>query len=158
MPEHHATVEWLRATPDFKYATYNRAHVLRFEGGIEVPATAAPANVPASAPKAPGVDPEQAFVAAISSCHMLWFLHLACTVKFTVDRYVDHAVGVLAKNSGGKMAITRVTLRPAVTFGGPAPARAQLEQLHEKAHEECFIASSVLSEVVIELQEPQERE
>jgi organic hydroperoxide reductase OsmC/OhrA len=156
MSEHHATVEWRRATPDFKYATYNRAHVLRFDGGIEVAATAAPGNVPASA--APGVDPEQAFVAAISSCHMLWFLHLACTAKLTVDRYVDDAVGVLARNRDGRMAITRVTLRPAVSFGGAAPTRAQLGKLHEKAHEECFIASSVLSEIVIELQETRERE
>jgi organic hydroperoxide reductase OsmC/OhrA len=150
MSEHSATVEWRRTTADFKYATYNRSHVLRFDGGIEIPAAAAPGNIPATAPKAAGVDPEEGFVAAIASCHMLWFLHLACAAKFTVDRYTDHAVGVLGKNRDGKLAVTRVTLRPAVTFGGTAPTRAQLEQLHEKAHEECFIANSVRSEVIIE--------
>jgi len=150
MSEHHATVEWRRTAPGFDYATYDRAHVLRFDGGIEVPAGAAPANVPKTAPRAAGVDPEQAFVAAISSCHMLWFLHLACAAKLTVDRYTDDAVGVLAKNERGRMAITRVTLRPAVVFAGTQPAPGQLEQLHEKAHEECFIANSVRSEVIIE--------
>src|SRR5690349_8813497 len=106
MSDHHASVEWRRTTPDFSYATYDRAHVLRFDGGIEVPAGAAPGNIPKTAPRAPGVDPEQAFVAALSSCHMLWFLHLACSAKLVVDRYTDRAVGVLAKNLQGKMAIT----------------------------------------------------
>ena len=158
MSDHHATVEWRRTTADFRYATYDRSHVLRFEGGIEVPAGAAPGNVPASAPKAPGVDPEQAFVAAISSCHMLWFLHLACEAGLTVDRYTDRAVGVLAKNGEGRMAITRVTLRPEIAFSGTGPAPGQLEQLHEKAHEKCYIANSVRSEVVVEPQATREKE
>jgi organic hydroperoxide reductase OsmC/OhrA len=149
--EHFATVEWRRTTPDFKYPTYDRAHHLRFDEGLEIAATGARANIPASAPYSPGVDPEQALVAAISSCHMLWFLHLACDAKLVVDRYTDRAVGVLAKNRDGKMAITRVTLRPEIAFGaGTQPTREQLDELHEKAHERCFIANSVKSEIVIE--------
>ena len=151
MSEHSATIEWHRATPDFKYPTYNRSHVLRFESGIEVPASASPANMPATAPRTPGVDPEEGFVAAISSCHMLWFLHIACTRKFTVDRYTDQAVGVLEKDRKGKVSVTRVTLRPVVVFGGDVqPTPKQLAELHEKAHEECFIANSVKTEIVIE--------
>ncbi len=150
MSDHFATVEWRRTTPDFSYATYDRSHVLRFESGIEVPARASPANIPSTAPKAKGVDPEEGFVAAISSCHMLWFLHVAHTRKFTVDRYVDHAVGVLEKDRRGRMSVTRVTLRPAGVFGGSRPTAEQLAGLHEEAHAQCFIANSVKTEIVIE--------
>ncbi len=152
MSEHSATVEWQRATPDFAYATYNRSHRVRFAQGLEYPAGAAPENVPATAPRPPGVDPEQAFVASIASCHMLWFLHLATNRKLIVDRYADRAVGVLDKNAEGKMAVTRVTLRPSIAFGGAAPSAEQLRELHEKAHERCFIANSVRTEIVIEPQ------
>jgi organic hydroperoxide reductase OsmC/OhrA len=150
MSEHSATIEWHRATPDFSYRTYDRSHVWRFESGVEVPARASPANIPPTAPKAPGVDPEEGFVAAISSCHMLWFLHVACTRKFTVDRYSDHATGVLEKDRAGKMSVTRVTLRPAVVFSGTRPTAEQLAELHEEAHEQCFIANSVKTEITIE--------
>jgi organic hydroperoxide reductase OsmC/OhrA len=154
MSEHFATVEWQRTTPDFQYATYDRGHRLRFDEGIEIAGTAARANIPATAPQAAGADPEQLFVASLSSCHMLWFLHLATVAKFVVDRYVDRAAGVLEKNRDGKMAITKVTLRPAVVFGaGAQPTRAQLRELHEKAHARCFIANSVSSQVVVEPQE-----
>jgi len=151
MSEHSATIEWRRATSDFKYATYNRSHVWRFESGIEVPACAAPANIPSAAPKSKGVDPEEGFVAAISSCHMLWFLHLASTRKFIVDGYTDNAVGVLEKDRDGKVSVTRVSLRPKVTFGGVnRPTAEQLAVLHHEAHEQCFIANSVKTEIVIE--------
>ena len=150
MSEHSATIEWRRATPDFSYRTYNRSHVWRFESGVEVPARASPANIPPTAPNTPGVDPEEGFVAAISSCHMLWFLHVACTRKLTVDRYSDHATGVLEKDRGGKMSVTRVTLRPAVVFSGTPPTAEQLGELHEEAHEQCFIANSVKTEIAIE--------
>ena len=150
MSEHSATVEWRRATPDFRYPTYNRSHTLRFESGVEVPACASPANVPATAPKTPGVDPEEGFVAAISSCHMLWFLHIACTHKFIVDRYHDDALGTLEKDRDGKVSVTRVILRPSVSFSGPPPTTDQLAELHEEAHEKCFIANSVKTEIVIE--------
>ena len=150
MSEHSATVEWRRTTPDFSYRTYNRAHVWKFESGIEVPGRASPANVPSTLAQAPGVDPEEGFVAAISSCHMLWFLHVACTHKFIVDRYSDRAVGVLEKDGTGRMSVTRVTLRPEVAFSGASPTSEQLAELHEQAHQECFIANSVKTEIVIE--------
>ena len=150
MSEHSATIEWRRATPDFRYPTYDRSHTLRFEAGVEVPACASPANIPPTAPKARGVDPEEGFVAAISSCHMLWFLHVACTHKFIVDRYSDHATGVLEKDRAGKTSVTRVTLGPAVVFSGAQPTPEQLAELHEEAHRQCFIANSVKTEIVIE--------
>ena len=150
MSEHRATIEWKLESTDFAYESYNRAHVMTFDGGVQVPAAAAPANIPFSAVGAPGVDPEQAFVAALSSCHMLWFLHLACNRKLKVTRYRDEAVGVLEKGPDGKEAVTRVTLRPAVSFDGTPPEPAQFAELHEKAHQRCFIANSVKSEVVIE--------
>ena len=150
MSEYKATVEWRRQGADFDYKTYNRSHELTFEHGIRVPGSAAPGNIPRSARGTPGVDPEQAFVASLSSCHMLWFLHLACQAKFAVDRYLDEATGVLERNAEGRMAMTRVTLRPVVTYAGRAPSAEEHAQLHEGAHDECFIANSVKTEVVIE--------
>ena len=150
MSEYKATVEWRRQSADFDYQTYNRSHTLAFEGGIRVPASAAPGNMPPTAAGVPGVDPEQAFVASLSSCHMLWFLHLASRAKYVVDRYVDEASGVLEKNAEGKMAMTRVTLRPVVTYTGRAPGAEEHAQLHEGAHDKCFIANSVKTEIVIE--------
>lgn len=150
MSEHKATIEWRRRSADFDYQTYSRGHTLEFEGGIRVPASAAPANIPPTAAGAPGVDPEQAFVASISSCHMLWFLHIANRAKYVVDHYVDAASGVLEKNADGRMAMTRVTLRPVVTYAGRAPGAEEHAQLHEAAHDKCFVANSVKSEVVIE--------
>jgi len=150
MSEHKATIEWRRQSADFDYKTYNRTHSLAFEGGIRVPASAAPANIPPTAAGAPGVDPEQAFVASISSCHMLWFLHLANRARFVVDRYVDEATGVLEKNAEGRMAMTRVTLRPVVNYAGRSPSTQEHARLHEDAHDQCFVANSVKSEVIIE--------
>ena len=150
MSEHRATIDWRLETAEFSYETYNRTHAWTFDGGVHVPAAAAPGNIPRSAPGAPGVDPEQAFVAALSSCHMLWFLHLACNRKLKVTRYRDEAVGVLEQAADGKEAVTRVTLRPAVSFDGTVPAPGQLAQLHEKAHERCYIANSVKTKVVVE--------
>ena len=144
MSEHHASIEWSREGRDFVYETYSRQHVLRFSS-IAVPGNAAPGNIPKTVPPAPGVDPEQAFVAALSSCHMLWFLHLACQRKFVVDRYVDEAVGVLAGTW-----ISKVTLRPVVSFSGKAPSDEEHRALHHKAHEKCYIANSVKSEVLVE--------
>ena len=144
MSEHRATVEWQRSG-EFRYESYSRSHVLKFAGSIEIPGSAAPANIPPTAAGAPGVDPEQAFVAALSSCHMLWFLHIASRAGWVVDRYVDDAVGILDKTW-----MSRVTLRPAVTFSGKAPSPEEHAALHEKAHEKCFIANSVKTEVRIE--------
>ena len=145
MSEHRATVEWSRDGQPFAYETYSRKHTLRFEGDVKVPGNAAPANIPKTVPPAPGVDPEQAFVAALSSCHMLWFLHLAQVRKYVVDRYVDEAVGQL-----DKVWISKVTLRPTVTFSGKAPTEEEHRALHHKAHEKCYVANSVKSEVVVE--------
>ncbi len=150
MSEHRATIEWRLDGREFAYPSYNRSHAWSFEGGIEVPAGAAPGNIPPSAAGPAGVDPEQAFVAAISSCHMLWFLHLACNRKLKVLRYRDEAVGLLEKGKDGKEAVTRVTLRPAVSFEGAPPSPEQFAQIHEKAHERCFIANSVKTEILLE--------
>ena len=150
MSVHEATIEWRRVTPDFEYATYDRGHWLEFGEDIRIPGTAARANIPPTAPLSPGIDPEQAFVASLSSCHMLWFLHLACTAKLVVDHYVDRAAGVLERNAEGRMAMTRVTLKPSVSFSGTQPSEADVRALHERAHEECFIANSVKSAVAIE--------
>jgi organic hydroperoxide reductase OsmC/OhrA len=144
MSEHRATVEWKRQG-EFAYETYSRMHEWRFDSGVGVAGRANPGNIPKTAPSAPGVDPEEAFVASLSSCHMLWFLHLAGQRKFVVDRYVDEAVGVLDRNW-----ISKVTLRPVVTFSGKAPSDEEHHALHHKAHEKCFIANSVKSEVLVE--------
>ena len=143
MSEHRATVEW-RRSGEFRYETYSRNHVIAF-GDIRVPGNAAAENIPATVTPAIGVDPEQSFVASLSACHMLWFLHLACQKKWVVDRYVDEAVGVLDKTW-----ISHVTLRPVVSFAGAAPSREEHAALHERAHEKCFIANSVKTEVRVE--------
>lgn len=147
MSEHKVTLEWKRETDSFSYETYNRDHVLVFEGGIRVPASAAPAyrGNPAH------VNPEDALVAALSSCHMLTFLAVAAKKQLVVDRYSDHAVGVLEKNQKGKLAITRVILRPRIVFGGSiSPTQEQITALHERAHSDCFIANSVTTDVTVE--------
>lgn len=145
MSEHRATVSWERTTEDFTYETYPRAHTWEFDGGVVVPASAAPGY----AGDPDRVDPEEAFVAALSSCHMLTFLALAARKRLVVDRYRDVAVGEMEKNADGKLAITRVVLRPEVTFQEP-PAPDVVEQMHHKAHEHCFIANSVKTDVVVE--------
>jgi organic hydroperoxide reductase OsmC/OhrA len=143
MSEHRATVEWKRSG-EFRPETYSRSHVLRFED-IVVAGTAAPANIPKTAVGGPGVDPEQAFVGALCACHMLWFLYLASQKKWVVEAYVDEAVGVLDKTW-----MSRVTLRPVVTFSGKRPTEEEHQALHHKAHEKCFIANSVKTEVIVE--------
>ena len=150
MSEHRATTDWRLETADFSYESYNRSHALAFEQGVRAPGTAAASNIPSTAVGTPGIDPEQSFVAAVSACHMLWFLHLACNRKFKVTRYHDEAVGILEKRADGKEAITRVTLRPAVSFDGAAPTPEQHTQLHEKAHERCYVANSVNSEILVQ--------
>ena len=144
MSEHKATVIWARGGKDFGYKSYSRDHVWRYENGVEVPASATPSYL--GNPQR--VDPEAAFVAALSSCHMLTFLALASHRGFVVDSYEDHAVGYLEKNAAGKMAMTRVELRPRIVFSGSNdPTAADLDSLHDKAHRECFIANSVMTDV-----------
>ena len=146
MSEHKVSVKWPRNSTDFGYKNYNRDHVWRFDSGVEVPASAAPAYL--GNPQR--VDPEAAFVAALSSCHMLTFLALASNKGFVVDSYEDNAVGHVEKNANGKLAITRVDLHPNIAFGGAKqPTPADLDWLHDKAHRECFIANSVTTTISV---------
>ncbi len=147
MSEHKVALEWKRDKEGFSYETYSRDHVLVFEGGVRIPASAAPAYRGNLA----HVNPEEALVAALSSCHMLTFLAGAAKKQFVVDQYSDHAVGILEKNQKGKLAITRVVLHPRVVFGGPTPPTSeQITALHERAHSDCFIANSVTTDVTVE--------
>jgi organic hydroperoxide reductase OsmC/OhrA len=147
MSEYTATVYWQRLGAVFTDNKYSRAHEWRFDGGVTVPGSSSPhvVRVPLSDPSA--VDPEEAFIASLSSCHMLFFLSLAAAQGFVVDTYEDQAVGVLAKNEAGKLAMTVVTLRPKAVFSGKAPTAEQLDRLHHRSHDECFIASSVKTDV-----------
>jgi len=148
MAQYVAEVLWQRNGQNFLDNHYSRRHLLRFDGGVEVAGSSSPHVVPLPMSDAAAIDPEEAFVASLSSCHMLWFLSIAAKPRFCVDRYLDAAVGVMAKNDQGKMAMTVVTLRPAVTFSGERqPTREQIEALHHEAHEACYIANSVKSEV-----------
>lgn len=148
MGQYTAVVVWERNGAVFTDNRYSRGHHWRFDGGVEVPASSSPLAAPVPLSVAEAVDPEEAFVASLSSCHMLWFLFIAAKRGFLVDRYRDDAVGVLAKNSGGRIAMTVVTLRPDATFAGERkPTRAELDAMHHEAHDRCFIANSVTTEM-----------
>lgn len=154
MSHYTSTIRWERGAQPFLDNRYSRAHLWRFDGGTEVPASSSPSVIPLPMSRADAVDPEEAFVASLSSCHMLWFLSIAAKKKYIVDSYEDQAEGVMEKNAQGKTAMTKVTLRPLVVFSGAnVPDKAQLDALHHAAHEQCFIANSVLSEVVCEPRE-----
>jgi organic hydroperoxide reductase OsmC/OhrA len=151
MSEYQATVEWNRGDARFTDKRYSRGHLWRFDGGVEVPASASPHVVPLPMSVAAAVDPEEALVAALSSCHMLFFLSLAAARGLVVDSYRDEAVGTMAKDAGGKLAMSKVVLRPDVRYGGgQRPSRDEEDALHHQAHEECFIARSVRTEVTCE--------
>jgi organic hydroperoxide reductase OsmC/OhrA len=147
MSEHEVRVEWRRGAVEFTYESYDRTHSWTFGGGVRIEASGAPEyrgrrELP---------NPEEALVAALSSCHMLTFLAIAARRRLVVERYDDEAVGHLEKNPQGRLAITRVTLRPRVAFGGEkAPGGEELSRLHHLAHEQCFIANSVTTEVSVE--------
>lgn len=149
MSEHHASIVWQRTSKDFTYDAYNRAHEWRFVA----------ATVPASATKeyrgdAARVNPEEALVASLSSCHMLTFLAIAARKKLPLDSYSDDAVGWMEKNEQGRLAITRVTLRPKIAWSaGVSVSREDLDKMHHAAHEGCFIANSVKTQVSVEPQE-----
>lgn len=149
--KHHygAEVLWQRAPHEaFTDNRYSRRHLLRFDGGTEVPGSSSPLVVPLPMSDAAAVDPEEAFIASIAACHMLWFLSLAADEGFVVDAYQDAASGVMSLNAGGKFWISHVTLHPQVRFAGMRPPDTDaIEQLHHRAHEACFIANSVKSEV-----------
>ena len=147
MSEHRATINWHRDTDDFKYDTYRRDHTWAFEGET-VNASAAPKYLGSPA----RVDPEEAFVASLSSCHMLSFLAIAARKNLVVDAYSDKAVGFMDKNEAGRLAITRVELRPAITFAPETqPSPNEIANMHHLSHKQCFIANSVktIVEVII---------
>jgi organic hydroperoxide reductase OsmC/OhrA len=147
MSEHAARIAWSRGSAAFDYETFSRDHTWTFPDGVTVNASSAPAFLGADA----AVDPEEAFVAAVSACHMLTFLAIASRKRIAVDGYEDDAVGVLEKNAEGRLAVTRITLRPRVTFADPAAVSAEeLGKLHDSAHRNCFIANSIRSEVTLE--------
>jgi len=151
MSTHGATISWQRGQDAFLDGKYSRRHVWRFDGGVEVPGSSSPHTVRAPYSDPHAVDPEEAFVASIASCHMLWFLSIAAGRGFRVDRYVDEAVGTMARNAAGKLAVTRVVLRPTIAFSGDrVPARGEIDAMHHEAHAECFIANSVTTEITIE--------
>ena len=151
MSAHTTTIRWTRdPSTDFTKGQYSRAHTWEFDGGLTVPASPSPHIVPAPWNDPSGVDPEEAFIASLSSCHMLFFVDFARRAGFVVDAYVDEAEGVLEKRADGKMAMTRVTLHPQITWGGTHPDEAAIADLHHRAHEACFIANSVNTEVKVE--------
>ena len=148
MSHYTAQTLWERKDANFLDNRYSRRHLLRFDGGLEVPGSSSPSVVPLPMSDASALDPEEAFVSALSSCHMLWFLTMAVKRRFRVDRYFDAAVGVMEKNAEGKVAMTVVTLYPEVSFSGEhQPSREELAKMHHDAHEACFIANSVKTEV-----------
>jgi organic hydroperoxide reductase OsmC/OhrA len=147
MSEHKAAIAWRRDGADFDSETYPRDHEWSFPGGVAVPASAAP-DFKGNPSR---VNPEEALVATIAGCHMLTLLAVAAKKRWTVDRYDDDPVGVLEKNSDGRMAVTRITLRPRIEFSGERrPTEEQIAALHETAHKHCFIANSVKTEVTVE--------
>jgi organic hydroperoxide reductase OsmC/OhrA len=150
MARYVATISWERGDDRFSDNRYSRAHRWRFDGGAEVPASSSPHVVPLPLSDAAGVDPEEAFVAALSSCHMLWFLSIAAKRGLIVDRYEDEAEGILGEDERGRLAMTRVALRPRVSFHGTGPGEREEAAMHHAAHEACFIANSVRTEVVVE--------
>ena len=145
---HAASIRWERGDAPFTDRRYSRAHVWRFDGGLEVPASSSPHVVPLPLSDAHAVDPEEAFVAALSSCHMLWFLDIACRAGWRVDSYEDEATGRMGLNEAGRQVIALVTLRPCVRFAdGRSPDAITLAHLHHEAHLACYLANSVRCEL-----------
>ena len=151
MSTYTAVVSWSRGDQPFTDGKYSRGHKWRFDGGAEVPGSSSPHVVKPPLSDVSAVDPEEAFIASLSSCHMLFFLDFARRAGFRIDSYEDNAEGELAKDAEGRMAMTVVTLRPKVVFSGDKqPSPADLDDLHHRSHEACFIAHSVTSEVRVE--------
>jgi organic hydroperoxide reductase OsmC/OhrA len=154
MGDYRATVEWrLEPGQDFAGGRYSRGHSVTFEGGHQVPGTASHHVIGKKWAVEGAVDPEQMLVGSISTCHMLTFLHIARNAGFVVTRYRDEAVGVMEKNAAGRLAVTRVTLRPEIVYEGRRPTEAERDRLHHEAHEECFIANSVTTQITVEERE-----
>jgi organic hydroperoxide reductase OsmC/OhrA len=148
---YHATVTWRRAEDaDFGKGRYSRGHVWRFDGGIEVKAAASPLIVPRSLTPEDAVDPEEALVASLSSCHMLTFLDIARRAGFVIESYEDKAVGLLERNTAGHLWMSKLTLRPQIAWGGAPPSAEELDRLHHDAHDNCIVANSVMTEVRVQ--------
>ena len=147
MTTYTATIRWNRSGATYTDGRYNRAHEWAFDGGAVVPASSSPHVVPLPMSDERGVDPEEAFVASLSSCHMLFFLDFARRAGFVVDSYVDEADGVMEKGADGRIWMSRVTLRPVIEWASRAPKTAEIADLHHKAHDACFIANSVKTDV-----------
>jgi len=149
---HKAMISWKRTSEEFLKGKYSREHTWTFDGGLVLQASPSPSVVPAPYSNAAYVDPEEAFVASLSSCHMLTFLYLAGRNGFQVDSYDDEAVGVVTKNERKLPWVSTVTLNPRIVFSGTKlPTRAEEEHLHHESHEQCFIANSVKTEVLVKL-------
>ena len=149
MSKHRATISWKCTSTEFINGRYSREHTWSFDGGVVVPASPSPAVVPAPWSNPANVDPEEAYVAAVSSCHMLTFLYLAGKAGFQVVSYEDDASGIMAKNERGAKWVSLVTLRPRIVYGERKPTREEEQHLHHAAHEECYIANSVKTEIAI---------
>ena len=151
MGEYKSTVKWQRTGPDFLKGRYSREHTWAFDGGVTVPASASPHVVPTPWSNPACVDPEEAFVASLASCHMLTFLFVAAKRGFQIDSYEDEAVGVMSKNENGVPWVSVVTLNPKIIYSGEKiPAPEEKEQLHHLAHEQCFIANSVKTQITVQ--------
>ena len=149
MSHYSAIISWARGGAPFVDKRYSRAHLWTFDGGEVLRASSSPHSVPVPYSDPSAVDPEEAFVAALSSCHMLWFLSIAARSGFCVESYRDDAVGVMAKNSAGKLCLTTVTLRPHTVFtSAKVPSATIVRELHEEAHAECYLANSVTTSVI----------
>lgn len=149
MSHHSAVISWQRGEAPFVDKRYSRAHLWSFDGGATVRASSSPQSVPVPYSDASGVDPEEAFVAALASCHMLWFLWIAAKKGFCVDSYRDDAVGTLGPGENGRLCMTAVSLRPHMVFAGAAPSREIVQDMHEQAHHECFLANSVTTRLTV---------
>ncbi|MCC6546233.1 OsmC family protein [Candidatus Sumerlaeota bacterium] len=151
MAEHKARIRWKFQGGDFVAGKYSREHTIAFDGGVTVAASSAPSVVPAPYSNAANADPEEMLVASLSSCHMLSFLHVVSRHKFQVESYDDEAVGTMGKNERGAFWVKAVKLRPKVVYTGTQPSREEQEHMHHEAHEACFIANSVKTDVTVEL-------
>lgn len=150
MKQFDAIIAWQRAGQPFLDQRYSRAHDWRFDGGLNVPASSSPLSVPLPMSNPAAVDPEEALVAAASSCHMLFFLSIAAQRGHVVDSYEDHALGLLDKDENGRLAMTRIVLRPAIRFAGQAPDAEEREVMHHLSHEKCYVANSLRTAIVVE--------
>ena len=150
MQQFQARIHWQRGNQPFTDQRYSRAHLWQLAGGLQVPCSSSPLSVPLPMSVAANIDPEEALVAATSSCHMLFFLSLAAQRGYVIDDYRDDAVGELGKNAAGRLAMTRIALRPRIAFAGTPPSPEALATLHHDAHERCYIANSLTADVVVE--------